>query len=126
MAKAALIIVDVQNDFCQGGSLAVTGSLEIIPVINQLRQNPKFECVVRTRDWHPQDHVSFASNHPGKDLFTMITVPETGRQQVMWPDHCVQGSPGADFHPDLVVEESDLVISKGQLQWVESYSGFGN
>ena len=86
MSKA-LIIVDMQNDFCEGGSLAVNGSLEIIPTVNQLRE--KFDIVVRTRDWHPADHVSFHANHPGKQLFELITVPETGRDQVMWPTHCV-------------------------------------
>ena len=87
--KTALIIVDVQNDFCHGGSLAVEGSLEIIPLINQLRKNPKFDYIVLTQDCHPQNHISFASNHPGESLFSTITVEKTGRDQVMWPDHCV-------------------------------------
>jgi nicotinamidase/pyrazinamidase len=83
--------VDLQNDFCKpDGSLAVNESLDIIPLINQIRESDKFDVVVMTRDWHPQDHVSFGSNHQGKDLFTNIVVPETGREQVMWPDHCVQ------------------------------------
>jgi nicotinamidase/pyrazinamidase len=97
--KTALIIVDMQNDFCKpAGSLAVEGSLEIIPLINQLRElSEKFDYIVMTRDCHPQNHVSFGSNHPGKDLFSLITVPDTGREQVMWPDHCVNGSFGAEF-----------------------------
>mgnify|MGYP002635364216 CR=1 FL=1 len=87
MSHSALIIVDMQNDFCEGGSLAVGGSLETIPIINDLRS--KFETIITTRDWHAQDHVSFQSNHPGETLFSLITVKETGREQVMWPDHCV-------------------------------------
>ena len=89
MTKTALIIVDMQNDFCEGGSLAVTGSLDIIPKVNELRESKIFDHIVMTRDWHPQDHISFGSNHPGKDLFSFITVEETGRGQVMWPDHCL-------------------------------------
>jgi nicotinamidase/pyrazinamidase len=83
----ALIIVDMQNDFCEGGSLAVTGSLEVIPKINKLREN--FDIVVVTRDWHSADHVSFGANHPESKLFSKIVVPETGKEQVMWPVHCV-------------------------------------
>ena len=124
MSKSALIIVDMQNDFCEGGSLAVNGSLDIIPTINELREK-NFDYVVMTRDWHPQDHVSFCSNHEGQNLFSHIVVPETGRGQVMWPDHCVQGKRGAEFHPDVVVKDSDIQILKGQNKLVESYSGFG-
>ena len=117
----------MQNDFCKpDGSLAVEGSLEIIPLINQLRESDKFDFVAMTRDWHPQNHVSFGSNHPGKDLFSLIKVPETGRDQVMWPDHCVQGSFGAEFQKDVVVKDTDIQVLKGQDQWVESYSGFGS
>lgn len=124
--KAALFIVDVQNDFCEpSGSLAVKGSLEIIPLINKLRENPKFDYIVTSRDWHPQNHCSFASNN-GKPLFSLHVIPETGREQVMWPDHCVQGSEGAEFHKDLVRADTDINVLKGQLQWVETYSGFGS
>ena len=124
--KTALIIVDMQNDFCAGGSLAVGGSLEIIPTINELRKNAKFDYIVRTRDWHPQDHVSFGSNHPGEALFSQITIAETGHPQVMWPDHCVQGSTGAEYHKDLVLADSDGEVLKGQTKMIESYSGFGD
>lgn len=78
-----------------------------------------------TRDWHPADHVSFGANHPGKQLFELITVPETGRDQVMWPVHCVQGSHGAQYHKDILVKDTDIEVFKGQVKLVESYSGFG-
>ena len=120
---SALIIVDMQNDFCEGGSLAVTGSLEIIPLVNQLRD--KFDIVIRTRDWHPADHVSFGANHPGKDLFSLIVVPETGKEQVMWPIHCVQCSQGAEYQKDVLLKDTDVEVLKGQEKMVESYSGFG-
>lgn len=115
----------MQNDFCSGGSLAVGGSLDIIPLINSLRENSTFDLIVTTRDWHPSDHVSFGANHPGKTLFELIVVPETGRDQVMWPTHCVQGSPGAEYHQEVVRKETDIEVLKGQMKMVESYSGFG-
>ena len=125
--KTALIIVDMQNDFCKpNGSLAVNGSLDIIPLINQIRENPKFDYIVLTQDWHPQDHVSFGSNHPGKELFSNIIVPETQREQVMWPDHCVQNQFGSEFQKDVVVKDTDIKVLKGKDKMVESYSGFGN
>lgn len=124
--KKALIIVDMQNDFCEGGSLAVGGSLDIIPIINELRKNAKFDFIFKTRDWHPQDHVSFGSNHPGEALFSEITIAETGHPQVMWPDHCVQGSTGAEYHKDLVGLDSDIEVLKGQSKMIECYSGFGD
>ena len=125
MTKTGLIIVDMQNDFCDGGSLAVTGSLDVIPLVNTLRTMPMFDYIIKTRDWHAQDHVSFCSNHPGKELFSLITVEETGRDQVMWPDHCVQGSFGSEYHKDVVHGENDIEVLKGQVKMVESYSGFG-
>ena len=125
--KTALIIVDMQNDFCEpDGSLAVKGSLEIIPLINKLRESKNFDMIVTTRDWHAQNHVSFCSNHKDEKLFSLITVPETGRKQVMWPDHCVQGSKGSEYHPDIVIKETDTEVLKGQEKMVESYSGFGS
>ena len=125
--KSALFIVDVQNDFCEpDGSLKVSGSLDIIPLINKLRENSKFHCIVTSRDWHPQNHCSFASNNPGKNLFEAVTIAETGRPQVMWPDHCVEGSFGAEFHKDLVRADTDINVLKGKMQWVETYSGFGS
>lgn len=123
--KSALIIVDVQNDFCEGGSLAVGGSLEIIPVINKLREDKLFDVIITTRDYHQADHVSFAENHPGEKLFTKIIVEETGREQMMWPTHCVVGTPGCEYHQDLVVKKTDKEILKGTVKMVESYSGFG-
>ena len=100
--KAALIVVDVQNDFCTGGSLCVPDNEAIFPVIQKLRTEEayrdRYQHVYFTRDWHPQDHCSFQSNNPGSTLFTPITLADTGVEQVMWPDHCVQGSTGAEFH----------------------------
>jgi len=96
--KKALIIVDVQNDFCEGGSLAVPGANEIIPYINLLMQDNVYDEIILTQDWHPADHKSFASNN-GKKIGETIIL--NGIPQFMWPDHCVQGTPGADFHPDL-------------------------
>lgn len=95
--KSALVIVDVQNDFCEGGSIPVPGSLEIISFINHLRETNMFDLIVRSRDWHPQDHVSFVDNHPGEELFSKIVVEATGREQIMWPTHCVQGTQGAEY-----------------------------
>lgn len=112
--KSALIIIDIQNDFCgEGGSLAVPDSLEILSLINHLRETNLFDLIVRTRDWHPQDHVSFVENHPGKELFTKIVVEETGRDQIMWPTHCVQETKGAEYHPNLVLKDTDIEILKG-------------
>ena len=87
--KTALIIVDVQNDFCKGGSLAVNEANDVIPLINRLRESSMFHKVILTRDWHPQSHWSFGSNHPGQKLFTIFRLPETGVDQMMWPAHCV-------------------------------------
>ena len=122
--KTALIIVDMQNDFISG-SLAVGQGADLVAPINALRERPCFDVIVRSRDWHPTDHVSFAENHPGKELFTKIVVDETGRDQMMWPVHCVQGSDGAKYHEDLVCKDSDIEVLKGQVKMVESYSAFG-
>lgn len=115
-----LIVVDVQNDFCPGGALEVKRGDEIVPLVNQLAR--RFENVVITQDWHPPGHVSFASSHPGKKPF------ETKRlrygEQVMWPDHCVQGTRGAELHEDLDIPHAQLVIRKGFHPKVDSYSGF--
>ena len=117
---AALVIVDVQNDFCPGGALAVPGGDEIVPVINELRTH--FNTIVITQDWHPAGHKSFASAHPGKAPFDAIET-DYGTQ-VLWPDHCVQGTEGADFHPDLIVAPADLIIRKGTNPEIDSYSAF--
>jgi nicotinamidase/pyrazinamidase len=125
--KTALVIVDVQNDFCKGGSLAVTDANSIIPLINKLRDLPVFDLVVLTRDWHAPTHCSFAANHPGAALFSAIKLPETGVDQVMWPTHCVAGTFGAEFHTDLIINPTtDKIVSKGQVDSVDSYSGFGS
>jgi nicotinamidase/pyrazinamidase len=99
--KAALIVVDVQNDFCEGGSLAVTGANEIIPLINRLRKNQLFDMVIMTRDWHPATHGSFAANNPGQKVFTVFRLPDTAVDQMMWPVHCVAGTHGSKFHSAL-------------------------
>jgi nicotinamidase/pyrazinamidase len=118
----ALLVIDPQNDFCEGGALAVAGGTEIMPLINRLAA--RFDRVIVTQDWHTPDQISFASNHPGAAPFTEIEVAY-GRQ-MLWPDHCLQGSPGADFHPDVAptVEKALAVIRKGYNPAVDSYSGF--
>ncbi len=116
----ALIIIDVQNDFCPGGALAVPGGDEIIPGINELAEG--FSAVVLTQDWHPANHRSFASQHADHAPFETVEMPY-GRQ-VLWPDHCVQGSEGAGFHPGLNTDRADLIIRKGFRREVDSYSAF--
>jgi len=116
----ALIVVDVQNDFCPGGSLAVRDGQQVVPVINARRGD--FDRTVFTQDWHPPGHQSFASSHPGRRPFDVIRLG--GVEQVLWPDHCVQNSPGAAFHPALDVRPGDPVFRKGELPAVDSYSGF--
>ena len=122
----ALIIVDVQNDFCTGGSLQVADNEMIFPIVDKLRTNGSFDLVVRTRDWHPASHASFQANNPGTQLFEMITLADTGVQQVMWPTHCVQGTHGAEFHPLCELRENEIVVDKGTLERIDSYSGFGS
>ncbi|MEF2074563.1 bifunctional nicotinamidase/pyrazinamidase [Consotaella aegiceratis] len=114
-----LLVVDVQNDFCPGGALIVPDGDAVVPVINALAQ--RFSNVVLTQDWHPADHVSFASQH-GKSPFETVAL-DYG-EQVLWPDHCVQGTPGAEFHPDLDIPHAQLVIRKGYHRAVDSYSAF--
>src|SRR5690606_2099670 len=116
----ALIIVDIQNDFVTGGKLEVPNGEQIIPLVNMLSE--KFDLVVATQDWHPQDHKSFASNHPGKAPFEKIMLE--GLEQVLWPDHCVQGSRGADFHPQLQMDRVEAIFRKGMTTTIDSYSGF--
>ncbi|WP_077962937.1 bifunctional nicotinamidase/pyrazinamidase [Ensifer adhaerens] len=120
MADKALIVVDVQNDFCPGGALGVAGGDEIVPMINGLIG--RFEHVVLTQDWHPAGHSSFASSHPGKSPFEMIAMPYGA--QTLWPDHCVQGSAGANFHPALEWTRAELLIRKGFRPEIDSYSAF--
>lgn len=116
----ALIVVDVQNDFCPGGALAVPGGDEIVPVINALA--PRFETVVLTQDWHPAGHASFASSHAGRQPFE--TAELAYGAQVLWPDHCVQGTIGAEFHPGLRIPRAQMIVRKGYRSFVDSYSGF--
>lgn len=116
----ALIVVDVQNDFCPGGALAVAGGHEIVPVVNGLLQT--FDHVVLTQDWHPAGHSSFASSHPGRQAFTTIDMPYG--PQTLWPDHCVQGTSGADFHKDMIWTKAQVVIRKGFNSAIDSYSAF--
>lgn len=118
--KRALIIVDMQNDFLPGGSLAVDGGNEIIPVINRIQQD--FEIIVATQDWHPAGHFSFASSHDEKDPFDVMEI-EAG-EQVMWPDHCVQGTSGAAFSSELKMDQVSAIFRKGMDPEVDSYSGF--
>ncbi len=123
MNKKALLIIDVQNDFLEGGSLAVGDSMPIIPLINSLRTRPEYSLIVLTQDWHPANHSSFASNHDGAELFSMVKTPR-GADQVAWPDHCVQGTTGAEFHTGLQTQNTDAVVRKGMNVEVDSYSGF--
>lgn len=116
----ALIVIDVQNDFCPGGLLAVAEGDRIIPRINALMRD--YAVRVLTQDWHPADHTSFAANHPGAAAFSMVEMPYGS--QVLWPVHCVQGTPGAAFHPDLATNPADLVIRKGFRAAIDSYSAF--
>ncbi len=120
MPVEALLIVDVQNDFCPGGALAVRQGDQVVPVINAVRG--QFPLVVLTQDWHPRGHQSFASSHPGTAPGQVI--PLNGVPQVLWPDHCVQRTPGAEFHPGLDVRPGDPVFRKGQNPEIDSYSGF--
>ena len=116
----ALIVIDVQNDFCPGGLLAVSDGDTIIPQINALLGN--FAVRVLTQDWHPADHLSFAANHAGAAPFSMINMPYG--PQVLWPIHCVQGTAGAAFHPALATKTADLIIRKGFRATIDSYSAF--
>jgi nicotinamidase/pyrazinamidase len=119
-AKDALIVVDVQNDFCPGGRLAVQKGDEVVPLVNAAAR--RFGNVVLTQDWHPPGHRSFATSHPGKKPFDSMELPYG--EQVLWPDHCVQGSEGAALHKDLSVPHAQLVIRKGWHKEVDSYSAF--
>ena len=120
MAGKALIVIDIQNDFCPGGALAVDEGDLVVPVINRLMG--EFDHVIMTQDWHTADHSSFASQHAGKAPFEDIEMPY-GTQR-LWPDHCVQGTPGAEFHPDLDWTRAEMVIRKGFRKAIDSYSAF--
>ncbi|SRR5581483_7806842 len=118
--RDVLVVVDIQNDFCPGGSLSVPRGHEVVPVINRLAKH--FPHVVLTQDWHPPDHLSFASAHPGKKPYEIIAV-DYGRQ-ILWPDHCVQATRGAEFHKDLNIPHAALVLRKGIHRAIDSYSTF--
>ena len=115
-----LIVVDIQNDFCPGGGLAVPGGDEVVPIVNRLAR--RFRHVVLTQDWHPPRHQSFASEHPGRRPYETIAVAYG--PQILWPDHCVQGTRGAAFRDDLDIPRAELVIRKGYRREVDSYSAF--
>jgi len=115
-----LIAVDLQNDFCPGGSLSVPRGHEVVPLINRLANH--FEHIVLTQDWHPPDHLSFASAHPGKKPYETIVVGYG--PQILWPDHCVQATRGAEFHKDLDLPHASLVLRKGHHRDIDSYSTF--
>ncbi len=120
MKKTALLVIDVQNDFLPGGSLAVANGDQVIPVINKLI--PQYDLVVATQDWHPANHKSFASQHEGKKMFEEIEL--NGMTQRLWPDHCVQGTFGGEFHKDLELNTAEAVFRKGMDPEIDSYSGF--
>jgi len=116
----ALIVIDVQNDFCPGGALAVAGGDQIVPGINAQMQQAN--AVILTQDWHPANHSSFASQHAGAAPYDLVTMPYG--PQVLWPDHCVQGSAGAEFHPALDLARADMILRKGFNPAIDSYSAF--
>jgi nicotinamidase/pyrazinamidase len=116
----ALLIIDVQNDFCSGGALAVPNAEEILPVVNRLVRES--QSVFFTQDWHPPGHVSFASSHPGRRPFSRMTLPYG--EQMMWPDHCVENTHGAAFHPALEIPIASTVVRKGMRREIDSYSAF--
>ena len=115
-----LLVVDVQNDFCPSGALAVAGGDEVVPVVNRLSR--RFAHVVLIQDWHCEDHLSFASSHPGKKTYDQVVLPYG--KQILWPDHCIAGTPGADFHPELELAHCELLLRKGYHREIDSYSAF--
>jgi nicotinamidase/pyrazinamidase len=115
-----LLIIDVQNDFCPGGALGVADGDAVVPVINRLAEH--FDHIVLTQDRHPSGHSSFATSHPGASRFESVAMPYG--QQTLWPDHCVQGTSGAAFHPKLVIDRAELIIRKGFRPAIDSYSAF--
>jgi nicotinamidase/pyrazinamidase len=118
--RDVLLVIDVQSDFCPGGALAVPEGDAVVPAVNRLAA--AYAHVILTQDWHPRGHASFASSHPGKRPFDAIDVSYGA--QILWPDHCVQGTPGAAFHPKLDVPHAELVLRKGFRSAIDSYSAF--
>lgn len=119
--KKALIMVDLQNDFCEGGRLAVPQALDVIPLANRLQ--PCFDIVIATQDWHPEDHMSFASNHPGRQVGEVVAVG-SNLAQILWPTHCVQHTSGAALHPALSKSHISQIFQKGTMKHIDSYSAF--
>jgi nicotinamidase/pyrazinamidase len=119
-AEDILLIIDVQNDFCPGGRLAVTDGDAVVPAINRL--SPRFDHIAMTQDWHPPGHSSFASSHQGSVPFDTISL--SYGQQTLWPDHCVQGTPGAALHSELLTDQAELILRKGFRSEIDSYSAF--
>jgi len=119
-SKSALLVIDVQNDFCPGGQLAVEEGHKVVPVINRIIGF--FGLVAATQDWHPADHLSFAANHSGKNVFDTVEV--CGIDQILWPEHCIAGTRGAQFHPDLNSAAFDIILRKGRQKELDSYSAF--
>jgi len=126
ISKSALLVIDVQNDFCEYGSLPVAEGSHIVPIINMLRHSPVMNYVIFSQDWHPINHCSFVTNYPGKKVMDEVKVEKTGFMQKLWPAHCVGGEKGADFAANLNVEPYDIIIKKGTVSYVDSYSAFGN
>ena len=120
MMKTALLVIDLQNDFCPAGALEVAGGNEIVSDINQ--EMKKYDCVVLTQDWHPKGHSSFAISHEGKNPLDVVRMPYG--DQVLWPEHCIQGSKGAEFHFKLDTDRASAVIRKGSNPLIDSYSAF--
>jgi nicotinamidase/pyrazinamidase len=118
--RDVLLVIDVQNDFCDGGALAVPGGQEVVPVIHRIAG--AFRHVIQTQDWHPKDHHSFASYHAGRAAFE--TIDTAHGEHVLWPDHCVEGSMGAAFHPHLLLDHTELILRKGFRKTIDSYSAF--
>ncbi len=118
----ALLLVDIQNGFCPGGNLPVPDGDKVVPVANRLIEEGGYDVIVLSQDWHPADHGSFASQHPGKQPFEMGEL--SGQPQMLWPDHCVQGTGDAEFHPDLRMDEVDYIQQKGENPAIDSYSAF--
>src|ERR1700761_907823 len=118
--RDVLLVIDVQNDFCDGGALPVPKGQEVVPVIHRIAAD--FRHVILTQDWHPRDHHSFASHHPGRAPFDTVETPHGA--QTLWPDHCVQGSTGAEFYPHLLLDKVELILRKGFRNNIDSYSAF--
>ena len=118
----ALLLVDIQNGFCPGGNLPVPDGDKVVPVANRLIEEGGYDVIVASQDWHPADHGSFASQHPGRQPFEIGEL--SGKPQVMWPDHCVQQTPDAEFHPDLNTDAIDHIQQKGENPAIDSYSAF--